>query len=292
MNRSRTRRVFLDGPARSADPLRQRLALHPGTEVLVLEPDASPSSRQALMAAADLTVVCRDDDAAVRAVRLATGTGARILDLSAAHRTACGWIYGLPELARPQRDRITRGHAVAQPDSRAAAATLLLRPLNAVGLLPSSASCATEAVSASGADVAREMVKWGRLPRRPECPAGRTATADEGVVHITVHAPEPLRPGSLRDCLADVYRGQRYLRVAEEDGGPADAQALTLSVRSAPDGAVRLTARMPATTDWALDLAVRNVNLMLGLPEDLGVLDGTRPAGTRRATPPALHPSR
>ena len=69
-----------------------------------------PGERKRLMAEADIVFLCLPDAAAVEAVALAEGSGARMIDASTAHRTAPGWVYGFPELRPGQRE------AIAGPD--------------------------------------------------------------------------------------------------------------------------------------------------------------------------------
>ena len=281
MDRRRVLRVFIDGPDPAADRIGRRLVGHPRTEVRRLEPDSNTPARRALTAAADLTVLCRPSGAATEAADLAGRAGSRILDLSPAHRTTCGWIYGLPELTRSQRPRIMRGHAVAQPDGRAVATTLLLRPLIAVGLLDAASPCRISGGHAGGVsgdgDVLPEVVKWTRLTRKPEFEVG--PLADD--VHVTIGHDISASPAALRDCLAEAHRGEQHIRVAPTADDAMDATALTLSVHPDTDGRVRLTARMPTAADWVLDLTLRNINLMLGLPENLGVAEEARQPAAR-----------
>ncbi|WAZ21796.1 hypothetical protein STRCI_002995 [Streptomyces cinnabarinus] len=264
--------MFIDGPDPTAERIERRLVGHPRTEVLRLEPAGNTSARRASMAAADLTVLCRPATEAPEAADLAGRAGSRILDLSSAHRTTCGWIYGLPELTRSQRPRIMRGHAVAQPDGRAVATALLLRPLIAVGLLDAKSPCRI-AGGAAGGDVLPEVVKWTRLAHKPEFEVNPLADDD---IHVTIGHEASASLDALRACLAEAHRDEQHLRVAATAAGTTDATALTLSVHPDTDGRVRLTARMPTATDWVLDLTLRNINLMLGLPENLGVAEEAR----------------
>jgi N-acetyl-gamma-glutamyl-phosphate reductase len=59
-----------------------------------------------------------------------------VIDASTAHRTAPGWVFGLPELAADQRTRLRASKRIANPGCHASAFILLLRPLVDAGLVP------------------------------------------------------------------------------------------------------------------------------------------------------------
>ena len=60
--------------------------------------------------------------------------GMRILDTSTAHRTDSGWVYGMPELCRGQREKIKESNRVAVPGCHATGVIMLIKPLIESGL--------------------------------------------------------------------------------------------------------------------------------------------------------------
>jgi len=90
--------------------------------------------REKLLNEADLVFLCLPDDAARAAVKLIRNPSTRVIDASTAHRTAPGWVYGLPEIAG-QREKIAAAGAIANPGCYATGFILMLRPLVEKGMV-------------------------------------------------------------------------------------------------------------------------------------------------------------
>src|SRR6202795_1434297 len=127
--------IFIDGEAGTTGiELRDRLKNVAGVEILAVarEKRKDPSARKAMMAEADLVVLCLPDEAAKQAGALADELGPqgpRILDASSAHRVSEDWTFGFPELDSRQPDEIARSRLVSNPGCYPMGGIALIRPL-------------------------------------------------------------------------------------------------------------------------------------------------------------------
>ena len=130
-------KIFVDGSAGTTGlRILDRLAGRPELELISL-PEANRKNldaRAEACAKADLVFLCLPDAASREIVPLIPAN-VRVLDTSTAHRTAPGWVYGLPELAG-QRARIVEAARVAVPGCHATGFAVLAAPLVQMGLLP------------------------------------------------------------------------------------------------------------------------------------------------------------
>ena len=102
-------KIYIDGKEGTTGlQIYDRLAKREDIELLLIDEAKRKDTeeRRKLIHAADIVFLCLPDAAAVEAVALAEGSGARIIDASTAHRTAKGWAYGMAELSKEHREAI------------------------------------------------------------------------------------------------------------------------------------------------------------------------------------------
>lgn len=134
-----TYRVFVDGQEGTTGlRIHEYLAQRPDIEVLRIAPERRKDTdeRARLLNAADVAFLCLPDAAAKEAAALVSNPDTCLIDASTAHRTAPGWVFGVPELAPEQRERIRTAKRISNPGCHASAFILLLRPLVDAGLVP------------------------------------------------------------------------------------------------------------------------------------------------------------
>ena len=134
-----THRVFVDGQEGTTGlRIHEYLAQRADIDVLRIAPERRKDAdeRARLLNAADVAFLCLPDAAAKEAAALVDNPRTCLIDASTAHRTAPGWVFGMPELAPGQRDRLRAAKRISNPGCHSSAFILLLRPLVDAGLVP------------------------------------------------------------------------------------------------------------------------------------------------------------
>src|SRR6185503_15161326 len=122
-------KIYIDGQAgTTALRIRDWLAGRNDLEVLTLPEELrkNPEARKTALQDASIVLLCLPDAVAKEAASWLADSPVRILDASTAHRVAEGWVYGLPELIRDQREKIATAQRVANPGCYSSAVILLL----------------------------------------------------------------------------------------------------------------------------------------------------------------------
>ncbi len=217
------------------------------------------------------------------------------------------WCYGLPELPGA-RDRIRDTRRVASPGCYATAAILALAPLLAAGLAdpgdivivaasgtsgagraPSAAPLATEVMGAMSSyqaggthrhtpeiEQALREVAGGR-PVVSFTPA--LAPMSRGILATcTARLSDPATPSAaLRDALAAAYAGEPFVHLLPDGRWPTTAATLgsnAAHLQAAADGhsgRAVVVAALDNLGKGAAGQAIQAANLMLGLPETVGL---------------------
>jgi N-acetyl-gamma-glutamyl-phosphate reductase len=145
-----THTVFVDGQEGTTGlRIHEMLARRPDIEVLRIATDRrkDPAERARLLNAADVAFLCLPDTAAREAVALINNPRTCVIDASTAHRTAPGWVFGLPELAPGQRAALRGAKRISNPGCHSSAFILLLRPLVDAGLVAAGQSLSATSIT-------------------------------------------------------------------------------------------------------------------------------------------------
>jgi N-acetyl-gamma-glutamyl-phosphate reductase len=241
--------VYVDGQEGTTGlRIHEVLAARDDIELLRIAPERrkDAAERARLLNAADVAFLCLPDAAAREAVALTSNPGTCLIDASTAHRTAPGWVFGMPELASDQRERIRASQRIANPGCHATGFILLLRPLVDAGIVaptwPLSATSIT-GYSGGGKTMIEQYERGGDAGLRSPRPYGLNLAhkhvpemlAHTGLraaplfvpivgdfykglaVSVPLHLSQ-LAPGStaetVQQTLAQRYAGERFVRVA------------------------------------------------------------------------------
>ena len=132
-------KVYVDGQEGTTGlRIHEYLARRSDIELLRIAPERRKDAdeRARLLNAADVAFLCLPDAASREAAAMVTNPGTCLIDASTAFRTDPAWVFGLPELAPDQRQRLRQTRRIANPGCHATAFIVLLRPLVDAGLVP------------------------------------------------------------------------------------------------------------------------------------------------------------
>jgi len=317
------KKVFIDGQAGTTGlEIAERLSTRSDLELVSVDAAKRKELGARLDCArrADLTILCLPDEASGELAQALGEEPVRLIDASTRHRTAEGWAYGIPELKPGFREKVKAARRVSNPGCYATGFVLALRPLVESGLIPRDAAITVNAVSGfsgggksmietfqarDGAapyellhygnyrlDLAHkhlpEMAQWAGLSASPLFLPAVDHFYRGMLVHLPFHAAQlaawKTDAAAIRDCLAQHYRGERFVRVKEptkgelRDGTFLDPRAVNgtnyadLFVLASEGGHVNLSVCLDNLGKGASGAAVQNLNLMLGFQEETGLV--------------------
>ena len=209
-------KIFVDGSAGTTGlRIADRLAERDEFEILkISEADRKDvRARAAVINESDLSFLCLPDDAAREVVPLVR-SDVRILDTSTAHRTAPGWVYGLPEL-HGTRAALPAAARVAVPGCHATGFIAPVAPLVERGLIPTAAHLSVTSLTGySGGG--KKMIAEYESPDRP-AHSKIDAPKSYGLTLAHKHLPEMQKISGLAHTPAfvpvvcDYYSGMQVL---------------------------------------------------------------------------------
>ena len=306
-------KVFIDGGHGTTGlKIHERLDQRDDIEILRIDEAHRKDldARIEMTKQADISILCLPD-AASQELAQAAPPDVRLIDTSTAHRTNPDWVYGMPELAPGQREKIRNAARGANPGCHATGFILLVRPLVDAGILPPDypldAFCIT-GYSGGGKKMIQNHEKADRE-------AYLSSPGQYGLTQKHKHLPEmvmmtgisrapafspivgdfysgmvmtvPLHTGMLhgspgpeeiRQVYRERYGGEKLIRVMDKD--PEDG-FIHSNVMAGSDEfqifvtgneeRVLLLSRFDNLGKGASGQAVQNMNIMLGIEETKGV---------------------
>ncbi len=183
--------VFVDGQEGTTGlRIHEYLAQRPDVEVLRIDPERrkDAAERARLLNEADVAFLCLPDAAAREAAALVRNPRTCLIDASTAHRTAPGWLYGLPELAPGQRDAMRAAKRISNPGCHATAFILLLRPLVDARLVPAATTVSATSITGYSGGGKKMIEQYQAATAQPE--PSLTSPRPYGLTLAHKHLPE------------------------------------------------------------------------------------------------------
>lgn len=133
-------KVFIDGAEGTTGlKIHEYFSKRDDIEVIPISEEKRKDQEERLskIKKADVSFLCLPDAASAE-IAAAAPMDCPLIDTSTAHRTADGWVYGMAELAKDQREKIRNSTRIANPGCHATGTILLINPLVKAGLVDSS----------------------------------------------------------------------------------------------------------------------------------------------------------
>ena len=205
-------KVYVDGQEGTTGlRIHDYLARRSDIELLRIAPDRRKDAdeRARLLNAADVAFLCLPDAASREAAAMVSNPGTCLIDASTAFRTDPAWVFGLPELAPDQRQRLRQTRRIANPGCHATAFIVLLRPLVDAGLVPATLPLAATSITGYSGGGKKMIEQYQASPLEPALTSPRPyglGLAHKHVPEMMAHTGLTARP-VLLPIVANFYKG-------------------------------------------------------------------------------------
>lgn len=205
-------KVYVDGQEGTTGlRIHEYLARRSDIELLRIAPERrkDAAERGRLLNAADVAFLCLPDAASREAAAMVTNPGTCLIDASTAFRTDPAWVFGLPELAPDQRQRLRQTRRIANPGCHATAFIVLLRPLVDAGLVPATLPLAATSITGYSGGGKKMIEEYQASPIEPALTSPRPyglGLAHKHVPEMMAHTGLTARP-VLLPIVANFYKG-------------------------------------------------------------------------------------
>jgi len=205
-------KVYVDGQEGTTGlRIHDYLARRSDIELLRIAPDRRKDAdeRARLLNAADVAFLCLPDAASREAAAMVSNPGTCLIDASTAFRTDPAWVFGLPELAPDQRQKLRQTRRIANPGCHATAFIVLLRPLVDAGLVPATLPLAATSITGYSGGGKKMIEQYEASPIEPALTSPRPyglGLAHKHVPEMMAHTGLTARP-VLLPIVADFYKG-------------------------------------------------------------------------------------
>jgi len=166
--------VFIDGRAGTTGlQIADRLKTREDITLVEIPHDKrkDPKIKAQILNEVDLAILCLPDAASRESVSMISSDRVRVLDASTAHRTQEGWVYGLPELAPAQREKIRMSSRVSNPGCYPTGFLLGIVPLLKAGIVAADYPVCIDAVSGYSGGGRQMIEKYqARQAEHPDSP--------------------------------------------------------------------------------------------------------------------------
>lgn len=206
------KKIFIDGREGTTGlGICTRLENRDDIELIVLSEDKrkDPQARKDAINASDITILCLPDAAAKESVSFVENPNTIVLDASTAHRTAEGWVYGLPELSEQQFQMIKSSKRIAVPGCHASGFISLVAPLVKGGIIGKDALLTCHSITGYSGGGKKMIADY----EADEIPEKLVAPRQYGLTQAHKHLPEMVHMTGLDNApvfcpiVSDFYSG-------------------------------------------------------------------------------------